>query len=271
MSIRSRLSLWKILVICTILEIIILLYCPGLFDYSDQDNLTWMLLAANYAGFILFNAWEVIYLKSNTVCPAGVSVPLTTGGEIHQKGIWTYMFGGNSPLSAGYNTHTSGPGGLQHEGRDMIIALGTHCHRVGGIEGGEKRHIMITGQTEQRSTRFTPFEIKSKRDERRNPPQNIYIAYFSSKEYSLFRNHQISKATTDESKSTRIDLTSLVSENLALDMDYDIIRAFQLGDSSPIKEMVEQFMSLLNVKSPNQSSISSFLRQDTRGEDGDDI
>ena len=177
MNIKRHLSLWKVLIIAAILEIIILLYDPDIAGTSNQDNLTWIMISANFFIIIMLNGWEVIYLKSNTVCPAGVAIPLTTGGETHQKGPWFYAFGGDTALSAGYNTHMSGPAGLQREGRDMIAALGTHCYRVGGVEGSEKRHIFITGQTEKRSPQFTPFEIKSKRDERKRTPINIFIAY----------------------------------------------------------------------------------------------
>lgn len=269
MSLKRHFSLWKVLFVAAVLELIIQLYAPGIAGYSNQDNLTWMLIASNFGIIIMLNGWEVIYLKSNTVCPAGVATPLTTGGEIHQKGNWVYAFGGTTAQSAGYNTHMAGPAGLQREGRDMIIALCTHCYRVGGIEGSEKRHLFITGQTEERPTPFTPFEIKSKRDERKRLPQCIFISYFSSNEYAKFRNHRL-KSNGDE-KSKLINITSVVSENLSLDMDYDIPRAFLLGDSTPIKHHVEQFMGLLNVKVPNTSGPLSWLSQDTRDEEGEHI
>jgi len=269
MNLKRHISLWKVLFVAAVLEITIQLYAPDIAGYSNQDNLTWMMIGANFTIIIMLNGWETIYLKSNTVCPAGVATPLTTGGEIHQKGNWVYTFGGITAQSAGYNTHMAGPAGLQREGRDMIVALSTHCYRVGGIEGSEKRHLFITGQTEERSIPFTPFEIKSKRDERKRTPQQIFIAYFTSEEYSKFRNHKLKVNTDGTDKSKIINITSMVSENLSLDMDYDIVRAFLLGDSSPIKQHVEQFMSLLNIKSPTSSGIGSWLRQDTRDDDGD--
>lgn len=270
MNLKRHLSLWKVLAVAAVLEIMILLYAPDIAGHSNQDNLTWMMIGANFSIIIMLNGWEVIYLKSNTVCPAGVATPLTTGGEFHKKGIWFYTFGGTTALSAGYNTHTSGPAGLQREGRDMIVALGTHCYRVGGVEGSEKRHIFITGQTEERSPAFTPFEIKSKRDERKRTPLRIFIAYFTSEEYSIFRNHKLKvNSEGDAEQSKVINITSLVSKNLSLDMDYDIVRAFLLGDSAPIKQHVEEFMRLLNIKSPTSSGLGSWLRQDTRDEDGE--
>lgn len=270
MNIKRHLSLWKVLIIAAILEIIILLYDPDIAGTSNQDNLTWIMISANFFIIIMLNGWEVIYLKSNTVCPGGVAIPLTTGGETHQKGPWFYAFGGDTALSAGYNTHMSGPAGLQREGRDIIAALAFYCHRVGGVEGSEKRHIFITGQTEKRSPQFTPFEIKSKRDERTRTPLNIFIAYFMSKEYSRFQNHSLTvQSEGDTTKSKRINITSLVSKNLSSDTEYDTVRSFLLGDSTPIIRHVEQFMSLLKVKSPTTSGWSSWLRQDTREEDGE--
>ena len=270
MNLKRHLSLWKVLIVAAVLEITIQLYAPDIAGYSNQDNLTWIMIGANFTIIIMLNGWEMIYLKSNTICPGGVATPLTTGGEIHQKGIWFYAFGGNTATSAGYNTHTSGPAGLQREGQDMIVALCTHCYRVGGVEGSEKRHLFITGQTEVRSPAFTPFEIKSKRDERKRSPARIFIAYFTSKEYSMFRNHKLKTTKEDDTDTSKIiNITSLVSKNLSLDMDYDIVRAFLLGDSSPIKQHVEQFMSLLKIKSPTSTGLGSLLRQDTRDEDSE--
>jgi len=270
MNLKRHISLWKVLIVAAVLEISIQLWAWDIAGSSNQDNLTWIMIGANFTIIIMLNGWEVIYLKSNTVCPAGVATPLTTGGELHQKGNWVYTFGGTTAQSAGYNTHVAGPAGLQREGRDMIVTLSTHCYRVGGIEGSEKRHIFITGQTEERAISFTPFEIKSKRDERPRTPHSIFIAYFTSKEYAKFRNHRLKiNSGGDTGQSKIINITSLVSKNLSLDMDYDIPRAFLLGDSAPIKQHVEQFMGLLNVKVPNTSGIGSWLRQDTRDDDGE--
>ena len=87
---------------------------------------------------------------------------------------------------------------------------------------------------------------------------------------SMFRNHKLKTTKEDDTDTSKIiNITSLVSKNLSLDMDYDIVRAFLLGDSTPIKQHVEQFMSLLKIKSPTSTGLGSLLRQDTRDEDSE--
>lgn len=268
---KRHLSLWKVLLLSGILEIYIFFFNPDILGYTNQDNLTWMLLGANYTLFILINGWETIYLHSPTVCPAGMDIPLITAGDIHINGLWMNTFGGISPLAAGYNTHhPASPGaGLQRQGRDMIVAPVTHCYRVGGIEGGDKIHLMITGQTEEQKVEFTPFEIKPTRDARGRTPETLYMSTFTSDEFSIFRNHIIHSEGVDGSDHSKtIDITSLIADCLQLDMEFDVRRKIMLNDPAPIL-VSEEFRKKLNIKTPGSSTFKDLFRQDTRDENGD--
>lgn len=266
--IKRHLSLWKVLLVSGIIEVYIFFVNPGIAGYSNQDNLTWMLLGANFTIFILINGWETIYLHSPTVCPAGMDIPLITAGDLHINGLWMYTFGGTSPLSAGYNTHhpASLGAGLQHQGRDMIVAPGTHCYPCGGIEGAGKIHLMITGQTEEQRTEYTPFEIKPKRDERRRKPETLFMSTFTSTEFSKFRNHLVHYKDADGSEHSKpIDITSLVADSHQLDMEYNIRRALMLNDPAPILDS-EEFCKKLHIKTPGSSTFKDLFKQDPRDE-----
>lgn len=268
---KRHLSLWKVLLLSGIIEVYIFFFNPDILGYTNQDNLTWMLLGANYTLFILINGWETIYLHSPTVCPAGMDIPLITAGDIHINGLWMYIFGGISPLDAGYNTHTPASlgAGLKRQGKNIIVAPGTHCYQVGGIEGGVPIHLMITGQTEEQNVEYTPFEIKPNRDAREPKPKILYMSTFTSRELSIYRNHIVhSKGADGSDRSKTIDITSLVADSLQLDMEYDVRRKIMLNDPAPIL-VSEEFRKKLNIKTPGSSTFKDLFRQDTRDEDGD--
>lgn len=255
MSGLKRLLRFRNILLCTVIVGILIFACaPGLLGYTKQSNAVWIIIYANIGLFILFNAWEHIYLESNTVCAAGLPA-LTTDGNLFRTGLWVYTFGGNTVRTAGYNTNTGPIPGLQSPGRNMICSLASHCYQVGGQQGSEKRHLFITGQTEKYTLNYTPLELKNTRDQALKTPDCVYIAYFSSLEYDAFKEYSYNEFGTQKV----INLHTIIEKNRSLDMEVDMYLALLKGNPAFIKQRIEGFNWLLKAADTGKEGIMTKL------------
>lgn len=249
-------SFQSVFVLLGVLFITVMWTCPDIIGTAQQPNGIWMIIALNIFLFIFINMFNLIYLNSRTALAPGIN-PMTFDGTITKNGLWAFINAGDSIRSAGYDTSKDGVGGLQKVGRDMVCAMGTHCHEVGGKKGSPKRHLIITAQSEEFDPSYCPLGLKNIRDQFRKRVERVYMGFFSSKE--LLKFEEFTYQTTDGTDHT-INISSIIQDITLLYMELDMYLASLQGNPEFIKGRLEGFNTLLKVSKPEGGWLSKLSR-----------